>query len=361
MVSDEMVDSTAQAITKWLGYAWDGLPEGSIIERGFPVFTHGQFGWKFQAHKDDMRNFARELIEAALRAAGEPVAWQMRRRRTDITDAQWSDWEIREREPSDRSNYAEFEVRPLYTHPAPSDLERELDEARAERDEWKNATQKYELTVNRLLAERAALAADKARLVEALEPFASAVAKTDAKADRVGFAPSFDDYVAEWSFSFGQLRRARAALGTFIPAPASAGSQPVKLIYTNWRGETAERTITPLRVFFGSTEWHPEPQWLLRAFDHDKQAERDFALKDFGNPASADPAEARREALEEAAKIADSFAKNNRGGRSPEAFAAYTVSTEIARYVRALANPARREGDTWGQWERAQQEKERGR
>lgn len=58
---------------------------------------------------------------------------------------------------------------------------------------------------------------------------------------------------------------------------------PVKVAYTNYRGETSERTIRPMYPWYGSTEWHPEPQWLLRAFDFDKGAERDFALKDFGN------------------------------------------------------------------------------
>lgn len=41
-------------------------------------------------------------------------------------------------------------------------------------------------------------------------------------------------------------------------------------------------------------------------------------------------------ALEEAAKIADDFFRNNRGYDSPEAHAAFTVSSEIARYIRAL-------------------------
>ncbi|WKT94522.1 hypothetical protein QYR01_10485 [Brucella anthropi] len=60
------------------------------------------------------------------------------------------------------------------------------------------------------------------------------------------------------------------------------GATPATVFYTNYRGETSERTITPIRPWFGSTEWHPEPQWLLRAYDHNKGAERDFALKDFG-------------------------------------------------------------------------------
>lgn len=61
----------------------------------------------------------------------------------------------------------------------------------------------------------------------------------------------------------------------------------VVLTYTNYRGETADRKIIPSEVWFGSTEWHPEPQWLLRAYDCEKKADRDFALKDFGKPAPA--------------------------------------------------------------------------
>ena len=68
------------------------------------------------------------------------------------------------------------------------------------------------------------------------------------------------------------------------PAP----SEPVTLTYTNWQGKTAQRNITPVRVWFGSTPWHPEPQWLLTAVDAEKGLERDFALKDFGAPAPSD-------------------------------------------------------------------------
>jgi hypothetical protein len=72
------------------------------------------------------------------------------------------------------------------------------------------------------------------------------------------------------------------ALSQPHPADERVEGKPVELSYTNYRGETARRTFTPKRVWFGSTEWHPEPQWLLTAYDHDKQADRDFALKDFG-------------------------------------------------------------------------------
>lgn len=54
----------------------------------------------------------------------------------------------------------------------------------------------------------------------------------------------------------------------------------VEIVYTNWKGITAIRHIIPKDIFFGSTEWHQEEQWLLNAFDVEKQADRSFALKD---------------------------------------------------------------------------------
>lgn len=54
----------------------------------------------------------------------------------------------------------------------------------------------------------------------------------------------------------------------------------VEILYTNWRGETALRTILPQDIYFGSTQWHSEEQWLLKATDLEKNAERIFAVKD---------------------------------------------------------------------------------
>lgn len=54
--------------------------------------------------------------------------------------------------------------------------------------------------------------------------------------------------------------------------------QEVIIYYTNYRGETAERRIRPLRLIFESNEWHPEPQWLLEAVDIEKGAQRTFSL-----------------------------------------------------------------------------------
>jgi predicted DNA-binding transcriptional regulator YafY len=54
----------------------------------------------------------------------------------------------------------------------------------------------------------------------------------------------------------------------------------IRILYTNYRGETALRTVIPERLHFGSTEWHPEPQWLLDALDLEKGQSRTFAMKD---------------------------------------------------------------------------------
>lgn len=50
--------------------------------------------------------------------------------------------------------------------------------------------------------------------------------------------------------------------------------------YCNHAGVESIRRIEPLRVWFGTTRWHPERQWMLRAIDLDKDAMRDFALRD---------------------------------------------------------------------------------
>jgi len=56
--------------------------------------------------------------------------------------------------------------------------------------------------------------------------------------------------------------------------------QAVTIKYTNWKNETDLRHIIPINIWYGKTEWHKEEQWLMNAFDLDKQALRDFALKD---------------------------------------------------------------------------------
>ncbi len=51
-------------------------------------------------------------------------------------------------------------------------------------------------------------------------------------------------------------------------------------VSSTYRGERGLRTIIPKGTFFGSTQWHPEPQYFLIAHDVEKNAERQFALLD---------------------------------------------------------------------------------
>lgn len=59
-------------------------------------------------------------------------------------------------------------------------------------------------------------------------------------------------------------------------------SKSIYIVYRNWKNDLTLRKITPYEnsFFWGSTEYHPEEQWLLKAYDEDKKADRIFAVKD---------------------------------------------------------------------------------
>lgn len=86
------------------------------------------------------------------------------------------------------------------------------------------------------------------------------------------------------SAMFAYIEKLEAALSAAEPA-----GEPLELPYKNWRGEISTRKIQPIRIEFGATEWHLEPQWLLVARDIEKNAERSFALRDFNPPQSIAP------------------------------------------------------------------------
>lgn len=54
----------------------------------------------------------------------------------------------------------------------------------------------------------------------------------------------------------------------------------ITIFYTNHRGETTVRRFRPYNLYWGSNQWHPEPQWLMDGMDEDKKEMRTFALKD---------------------------------------------------------------------------------
>jgi hypothetical protein len=54
----------------------------------------------------------------------------------------------------------------------------------------------------------------------------------------------------------------------------------VRILYTNYKGVTAWRSIVPGALRFAATEYHPQEQWLMDAQDVEKNALRSFAMKD---------------------------------------------------------------------------------
>lgn len=54
----------------------------------------------------------------------------------------------------------------------------------------------------------------------------------------------------------------------------------LKFYYKNYKGKFGYRTVQDPSIYFGSTNHHKEEQWLLRAFDIDKQDIRIYAVKD---------------------------------------------------------------------------------
>lgn len=56
--------------------------------------------------------------------------------------------------------------------------------------------------------------------------------------------------------------------------------QSLRFTYKNYRGEVAERTVIVHGIWWGKTEFHPELQWLMVAYDVPNDKERTFAMRD---------------------------------------------------------------------------------
>jgi hypothetical protein len=74
-------------------------------------------------------------------------------------------------------------------------------------------------------------------------------------------------------------RRLDEELEPFADYSVLERSEQIAIVeYHNHRGETRPRRIVPEYLWHGQTEWHKEPQWLLRAFDMEKLKRLDFAM-----------------------------------------------------------------------------------
>lgn len=109
---------------------------------------------------------------------------------------------------------------------------------------------------------------------------------------------------------------------------------PMRFVYTNWRGETSERRAFPISVRWGNTEWHPAPCWLMKAFDADKNAEREFAMLDMVNT-PADASLARRDLLIKAEALEELIAETTQ----------YKEATPVRGRAAYLAEKYRRQAE----------------
>ena len=62
------------------------------------------------------------------------------------------------------------------------------------------------------------------------------------------------------------------------PGYEAVASRIVTLDYTNHRGVRRLRRVTPERIWFGTSPYHPGDQWFLHARDEETGEGRDFAL-----------------------------------------------------------------------------------
>ena len=93
-------------------------------------------------------------------------------------------------------------------------------------------------------------------------------------------------------------------------------NEPFVIHYTNWRGEYASRSIVPDFLWYGFTQWHLTPQWFLRALDTDRNAIRDFALAEIGQPPVPDLHRELAASLAREAALRDALTEVKRAGKA---------------------------------------------
>ena len=57
-------------------------------------------------------------------------------------------------------------------------------------------------------------------------------------------------------------------------------NNPIEIKYKNWKGKVSNRIITPIKLRYGESEFHKGNQWILKAWDINKSAVREFAIND---------------------------------------------------------------------------------
>lgn len=119
---------------------------------------------------------------------------------------------------------------------------------------------------------------ERERCAEVVESYAAALAATAARTADRGVAAVYSMYAASVASAASMVR----ALSPSSPAPPGDPPPPAMFGYVNHRGVFEDRSATPLRVYYGSSEHHPAPTWLVDAYDHVRLAVRTFSLDRMG-------------------------------------------------------------------------------
>lgn len=69
-------------------------------------------------------------------------------------------------------------------------------------------------------------------------------------------------------------------IDSFKKVVENANGKPITIKYSNWKGVTEERVITPQDLAFMKTIWHTNEQWCVLAWCHLRQVERVFVVCD---------------------------------------------------------------------------------
>lgn len=239
--------------------------------------------------------------------------------------------------------------------PAPRpDMERELAEARAERDAANDAWRKMKDRAHSAEAERDALAADKARLEEALRAMRkiatwdedvfvvdceAACAIADAALSSASIPAPADKLPAHKKFRRDAMLMAMAMDG----GDFAGDLDPVD-------ENTVEGLARTLAIVSAAYDWTVGDDGCLAGLvggDHG-YATTSIVVRDAVS--APDKAEARREALEEAAKVAEgdsrSFDHQNALAECRDSDSGFhSGRVAAATAIRAISNPARREGE----------------
>jgi hypothetical protein len=100
-----------------------------------------------------------------------------------------------------------------------------------------------------------------------------------AELDRLaGYTTAADAEARQRGENFDGTPRRETTAGAAMMTTGAGDPPPLLFVYRNHRGEMGLRRVIPISVRHGTNEWYKDPQWLLRARDLDRGAEREFAL-----------------------------------------------------------------------------------